>query len=121
MKEITVNSKRRQEVIDITEKIRELVQESQVNEGICVIYIPHASAGLIINENDEEPGQPLVLKTNIITVNYSVISIGMTLEGKIGEKYIAGALKNGVRQSEPQFNIVDENGEVLTSGKFEYG
>ena len=48
----------------------------------------------IINENDEEPGQPLVLKTNIITVSNSIISIGMILEGKIGEKYIAGALKN---------------------------
>ena len=75
----------------------------------------------IINENDEEPGEPLVLKTNIIKVSDSIISIGMTLEGKIGEKYIAGALRKGVRQSEPQFKIINKKGKLLTSGKFEYG
>lgn len=49
MKTFTINSTKRQEVIDITDKVKELV--SDVKDGICVVYVPHATAAVIINEN----------------------------------------------------------------------
>jgi hypothetical protein len=74
-----------------------------------------------INESGKKPGLPLVLKTNTIKINERTISIGLTLEGQAGEKYMAGALKNGTRQPQPIFRILDENGKALAAGRFEYG
>jgi len=51
MYEIIVNSKDKNELIDITSKIQELVAKSNVKEGICNIFTTHATASLIINEN----------------------------------------------------------------------
>ena len=41
----------RQIMIDITETIREDVINSGVKEGIAIIYCPHTTAGITINEN----------------------------------------------------------------------
>ncbi|MFY9322102.1 MAG: secondary thiamine-phosphate synthase enzyme YjbQ [Bacillota bacterium] len=36
---------------DITSKVREAVMESGITDGICVVYCPHTTAGITINEN----------------------------------------------------------------------
>lgn len=51
MKEITISTRSKTELIDITEEVTKAVSESGVKEGICQIYTPHATAGIIINEN----------------------------------------------------------------------
>jgi secondary thiamine-phosphate synthase enzyme len=38
-------------MIDITGEIQSKVKESGITDGICVIYIPHTTAGITINEN----------------------------------------------------------------------
>lgn len=40
-----------QGLIDITSEIREAITESGVMEGICVVYCPHTTAAITINEN----------------------------------------------------------------------
>lgn len=42
---------KRQTMIDITDTIREDVKNSGVKEGIAIIYCPHTTAGITINEN----------------------------------------------------------------------
>lgn len=42
---------KRQTMIDITEIIREDVRNSGIKEGIAIIYCPHTTAGITINEN----------------------------------------------------------------------
>ena len=42
---------KRQTIIDITEIIREDVRNSGIKEGIAIIYCPHTTAGITINEN----------------------------------------------------------------------
>jgi hypothetical protein len=74
-----------------------------------------------ISKSDRKPGPPLLVKTNVRKINNSQFSIGITVEGQAGEKYIGGALKNGKREPEPQFVIVDEKARILAKGKFEYG
>ncbi len=49
--EIGIRSSRRIEMIDITSKVREVVRKSGVKEGICVLYVPHTTAAVTINEN----------------------------------------------------------------------
>ena len=38
-------------MIDITKEVMSLVKDSGVRNGICVVYIPHTTAGITINEN----------------------------------------------------------------------
>jgi secondary thiamine-phosphate synthase enzyme len=40
-----------QQFINITHKVAELIKNSGVRDGIAVIYVPHTTAGVTINEN----------------------------------------------------------------------
>ncbi len=50
VKYINVKSRVRNEFIDITDKIQEVVKEEGITSGICYIYVPHTTAGITINE-----------------------------------------------------------------------
>ncbi len=50
-KELEIRSSRRVEFIDITSKILQVVKDSNISEGLCVIFVPHTTAGVTINEN----------------------------------------------------------------------
>ncbi len=51
MPEIKVVTRSRSEFIDITAQVREVVEKSGVNSGLCVLYVPHTTAGVAINES----------------------------------------------------------------------
>lgn len=40
-----------QGLIDITPEINEAISESGVMEGMCIVYCPHTTAAITINEN----------------------------------------------------------------------
>ncbi|HHE36304.1 MAG TPA: YjbQ family protein [Candidatus Woesearchaeota archaeon] len=48
---IIVSTNKKQDLIDITERVNDLVRKSGVEEGVCVVFVRHATAALIINEN----------------------------------------------------------------------
>ena len=50
--EFTVSSKERTELIDITGKVEKIVKVSKVKKGMCVVFVPHATAAVIMNENE---------------------------------------------------------------------
>jgi secondary thiamine-phosphate synthase enzyme len=39
------------EVVDVTEQVREVLSESGIKDGQCTVYTPHATAAVTINEN----------------------------------------------------------------------
>ncbi len=41
----------RQTMVDITTQIRDDIKKSGIQEGIAVVYCPHTTAGITINEN----------------------------------------------------------------------
>jgi len=51
MQTINIATSKRCEFIDITSRIEKIVKASKTNSGICVIFCPHTTAGLTINEN----------------------------------------------------------------------
>src|SRR6056297_3005787 len=51
LKEFEIKTEKNQELIDITDKVKSIISESRIESGICVVYVPHATAGIIINEN----------------------------------------------------------------------
>ncbi|NLI54173.1 MAG: YjbQ family protein [Clostridiales bacterium] len=36
---------------DVTERVKETLAESGVTDGLCLVYCPHTTAGITINEN----------------------------------------------------------------------
>lgn len=58
MEIIEVQSIRRTEAIEITDKIREIVKKSSINKGVCIVFIPHTTAAITINEDTD----PSVMK-----------------------------------------------------------
>ncbi len=53
MKSFTVRTTGRTEMIDITSRIRAAVKESRIKNGICQVFVPHTTAAVTINENDD--------------------------------------------------------------------
>jgi secondary thiamine-phosphate synthase enzyme len=51
MTRFTLRTGRREEFVDVTAQIAEAVQGSGVREGCAVVYCPHTTAGITINEN----------------------------------------------------------------------
>lgn len=49
--EHTLKTQRPQQMIKITGTVREDIEKSRIKEGIAVIFSPHTTAGLMINEN----------------------------------------------------------------------
>jgi secondary thiamine-phosphate synthase enzyme len=46
-----VKTLEREILIDITNEITKIVRSSEINEGVCRVFIPHTTAGVTINEN----------------------------------------------------------------------
>lgn len=52
-------------MIDITRQVQEAVNTSEVSEGICVVFIPHTTAAVTINENAD----PDVVRDFLMEIN----------------------------------------------------
>ncbi len=48
---ININTKNRFDIIDITSQVQSCITNADVKSGIAVIFIPHTTAGVTINEN----------------------------------------------------------------------
>jgi secondary thiamine-phosphate synthase enzyme len=55
MHEINVTSKMRNEMIDITHDIQRIVDQKNLDEGQVLVYVPHTTAAVTINEG-ADPG-----------------------------------------------------------------
>jgi len=60
-----VNTHKKEELVDITALAEKAIAEINATNGICVVYVPHTTCGLIINENAD----PAVCKDIIIGLN----------------------------------------------------
>lgn len=61
IKEISIKTGKRIELIDLTDKVQDIVSKSGIKEGICVVYSPHTTAAIIITENADPSVQKDVL------------------------------------------------------------
>jgi secondary thiamine-phosphate synthase enzyme len=48
---LSVKTRNRTELVDITSEVHQLVQKSKVETGLCLLYVPHTTAALTINES----------------------------------------------------------------------
>ena len=47
---IKVSTPRHTCAVDVTSQVREVVRRSGVTEGLCIVYVPHTTASVFINE-----------------------------------------------------------------------
>ena len=65
IKNINIKTISRSEFVKITSEVQKIVSESEVNEGVCHLYVPHTTAGVTINEGAD----PSVVKDIVSTLH----------------------------------------------------
>ncbi|MDR1178863.1 MAG: secondary thiamine-phosphate synthase enzyme YjbQ [Spirochaetales bacterium] len=61
----SLKTSRKDQWIDITAQVREIVGSSGVREGLCVVFVPHTTAAVTINENaDPDVPRDVILALN---------------------------------------------------------
>jgi secondary thiamine-phosphate synthase enzyme len=53
MKKISLRTAKKSEFIDITKLVKNYVDDSGVEDGICIVFCPHTTAGITLNENHD--------------------------------------------------------------------
>jgi secondary thiamine-phosphate synthase enzyme len=51
IKTLTIDTKKRDEMIDITRYVQDIINRSEMTEGIVVVQSLHTTAGITVNEN----------------------------------------------------------------------
>lgn len=104
LKRLTVRTSSRTQFVDITSEVVKVIEESKVRNGICVVFVPHTTAGVTINENAD----PSVRQDIMNTLNKLVPpSAGYThLEGNADSHIKASLVGSSV-------TLIIENGRPL--------
>ncbi len=51
MDELNIETRRKEELIEITDDVSRVVADAGVDYGACVVFVPHTTAGVTVNEN----------------------------------------------------------------------
>ena len=65
---LSVKTRERTELIDITSDINQLIQKSGIDQGLCMVYVPHTTAAVTINESADPS-----VKSDILMVLNQII------------------------------------------------
>ena len=57
------------ELIDITRSVQEAVKKTEIEDGFCIVFIPHTTAAVTINENAD----PSVVHDMVMALNKIVL------------------------------------------------
>jgi secondary thiamine-phosphate synthase enzyme len=52
-KQLVFATQSHDQIVDITREVRTFVASSGIRDGLCTIFTPHATAAIVINENDD--------------------------------------------------------------------
>ena len=67
MRSFDLNTRSRTEMIDITGRVNAAVSESGVVNGVCLVFAPHTTAAVTINENaDPDVRKDIIMELNKI-------------------------------------------------------
>ena len=48
---IDINTRSKVDLQDITTEVRKVIQSSGVQSGVCYLFVPHTTAGVLVNEH----------------------------------------------------------------------
>jgi len=63
LKELNIKTGAMSEFKDISGEVQKAIRESGIEKGICYVYVPHTTAGIMINEGADPSVQRDIQKT----------------------------------------------------------
>ena len=51
MVQLDIRTTQRTEFVAVTDRVQSAVEESGVQDGLCILYVPHTTAAVTVNEN----------------------------------------------------------------------
>jgi len=63
MKTFEVKTQAKEELLDITGRVKEVILSLGARKGICTVYVPHTTAGVAVNENADPSVKQDILMT----------------------------------------------------------
>jgi len=105
MHTLSFQTKEKYDTVDITEEIKGIISKENVKEGICVVYTPHATAAVVINEN-YDPN----IQVDLHNALRSLIKEGKWLHDKI-DGNAASHIKAAIMG--PSETIIINNGSLV--------
>ncbi|SHH43954.1 secondary thiamine-phosphate synthase enzyme YjbQ [Thermosipho atlanticus] len=99
-----VKTEARNILIDITSRIEELVRKSGVKSGLCVVYVPHTTAGITINENADP------------SVKYDIENtLSKIVPSNLNYTHLEGNSDSHVKSTlvSPSITLIIDNGHLL--------
>jgi secondary thiamine-phosphate synthase enzyme len=99
-----IRTRSRVELVDITSRVKKAVSDSHTRSGTCVIFIPHTTAGVTINENADPS-----VKADIIKEMNKVVPFQDGYEHTEGNS--AAHIKSSLFG--PSLTVLIENGDLV--------
>lgn len=60
LKTLTLSTKNKYELVDLTEQINQLIFQQNIDTGFCLIHAPHATVGLFLDEYEPNLNQDFI-------------------------------------------------------------
>ena len=100
-----VQTQQRNEFVEITDRVGHHVKRRGIREGICVVYCPHTTAAITINENAD----PDVVHDMLLWLNRSIP------KDQPGFRHNEGNSDSHLKASlvGPSVTLLVENGELV--------
>jgi len=100
---IHVSTDKRNGLYDITEEVRQILKSSKIQNGLCHVYVRHATAAIMIQENWDESVQ-----TDVVNLLTKLIPAGVWMHDAQDNNGDAH-LKSGIIGPSETIPIVDGN------------
>lgn len=97
---VSVSTSAHNELLDLTATVQEFVRSTGIDNGFCMIYIPHTTAGVTINENAD----PSVKTDILMTLKHIVPD---NLPYRHGEGNSPGHVKASLMGSSVSVPVID--------------
>lgn len=104
LESLNIRSSNRIELIDITSEINNIISKSNFKDGLCVLFTPHSTAGITVNENADPS-----VKTDI---NYKLNEL---IPARAGYTHIEGNADSHIKSSfiGSSLNLIVDGGRLL--------
>ena len=105
-----VQTEERQQLVDVTKQIQEAIKDSGVQDGLCLVFCPHTTAGIVLNSY-QDPATAMDLQDEIDRLVPTRLDFNHTFDTPSDA---AGHIKTGLVGSD--FTLPISEGQAVLGG-----
>lgn len=105
MTEFDIRTSARNEFVEVTDRVQEVVAAAGIKDGLCVVYCPHTTAAITVNENAD----PDVVRDMLLYLN------GTVPQHQPGFRHAEGNSDSHIKASlvGPSVTLIVSGGDVV--------